>query len=107
MTEAEKKLWERLRAKRFYGLKFRRQHIIDPYITDFCCISKKIIIEVDGGIHSKRRKYDEERDNYLRECGYITLRFPNDRILDNIEMILAIIRESCRLDYDVSKVWDK
>ncbi len=53
-TPAEKKLWEHLRKKQLGGLKFRQQHIIDPYIVDFYCREKKLVIEVDGGTHLKK-----------------------------------------------------
>jgi very-short-patch-repair endonuclease len=55
-TDAENLLWNRLRAKQFNGVKFRRQHPVGNYIVDFICIKEKIIIEVDGGQHTK--EYD-------------------------------------------------
>ena len=51
-TDAERKLWQHLRAGRFDGLKFRRQYPIPPYIADFCCVDKKLVIELDGSQHS-------------------------------------------------------
>ena len=51
MTDAERRLWYRLRAHRFGGVKFKRQVPIGPYIVDFACLSRKLILEIDGGQH--------------------------------------------------------
>lgn len=51
MTEAEDILWKHLRNKKLNGLKFRRQHPLDIFIADFYCHEKKLVIELDGGIH--------------------------------------------------------
>jgi very-short-patch-repair endonuclease len=58
LTEAEKRLWYRLRAHRFYNLKFKRQFPIGPYITDFACVEHSLIIELDGGQHATQTAYD-------------------------------------------------
>lgn len=64
MTAAEIKLWHYLRNKKM-GVKFRRQHIIEFYISDFVALSIKLIIEVDGKIHLKQQAKDEERTRRL------------------------------------------
>ncbi len=90
-TEAENILWEQLRGKNIDGYKFRRQHIIDTYIVDFVCISKKLVVEVDGGYHNKAevKEKDQERDNFLLEnFGYTTLRFTNEEVIGNIDEVL-------------------
>ncbi|WP_338338228.1 endonuclease domain-containing protein, partial [Xanthomonas citri] len=51
MTDAERAVWRCLRSKQLHGLKFRRQHPIPPYIADFCCIERRLIIELDGSQH--------------------------------------------------------
>ena len=56
----ERKLWAHLRAKRFGGFKFRRQHRIGPYFADFCCIARRLIVELDGSQHAEP---DEERQD--------------------------------------------
>jgi very-short-patch-repair endonuclease len=89
-TDAENLLWNRLRAKQLNGLKVRRQHPIGNYIVDFICIKEKIIIEVDGGQHTKEK--DKEREECLEEQGYIVLRFWNNEVLTNIEGVLEAIR---------------
>ena len=70
-TVSEHIMWNYLRARRMLGLKFRRQHPIGPFIVDFICLSKKIIIELDGPIHQGREIYDEKRDYWLESQGFI------------------------------------
>ncbi len=63
-SRAERKVWELLRARRIGGAKFRRQHPIGPYFADFACISRKLVIEVDGEHHAFRiRKGYGRRSN--------------------------------------------
>lgn len=79
MTRAEIILWSRLRSKKIDGYKFRRQQPILDYIVDFYCDELKLIIEVDGEIHSQNEKpkYDFRRDNILKINGYHILRLSN------------------------------
>ncbi|WP_294820029.1 vitamin B12 dependent-methionine synthase activation domain-containing protein [uncultured Flavobacterium sp.] len=97
-TEAEKLLWEQLSGKKLEGYKFRRQHIIGNYITDFICLRERLIIEVDGLIHQLPENItsDLERTEWLEEQGYRVVRFTNDEVifrmnevLDKIETELA------------------
>jgi very-short-patch-repair endonuclease len=88
-TDAENLLWSRLRAKQLKGLKFRRQHPLGKYIVDFICSKEKLIIEVDGGQHTKEK--DKKREEYLKEQGYNVLRFCNNEVLTNIEGVLEVI----------------
>jgi very-short-patch-repair endonuclease len=81
LTDAEHKLWRSLRNRRFLEFKFRRQHPIGPYIADFCCVSKKLVIEVDGGQHVVNRGYDEIRSQWLKSLGYRVIRFWNHEVL--------------------------
>ena len=53
-TDAEEKLWQLIRNRKLSGLKFRRQHPLDKYIADFCCHEKRLVIELDGGIHKSK-----------------------------------------------------
>jgi very-short-patch-repair endonuclease len=66
-TLAEKLLWERLRNRKFNGIKFKRQHSINSFITGFYCYSNRIIIEVDGSIHNDKgiKEYDNSRQVYF------------------------------------------
>ena len=95
MTDAERVLWQRLRANRLNGLHFRRQQVIDGFIVDFYCHAAGVIVEVDGGVHRRQAEYDEERDKVLSARGLHLLRFPNDEVLHNIESVLTRIAEAC------------
>ncbi len=90
-TPAEKKLWAYLRLMREDGIRFRRQHAIGNYITDFCAPRKKIIIELDGSQHLEQEKYDEERTHYLESQGYKVLRFWNNQVMKHIDDVMKEI----------------
>jgi very-short-patch-repair endonuclease len=90
-TEAERKLWRCLRAKRFAGFKFKRQQPIDNYVADFCCMRGRLVIEVDGGQHQEQRAYDDQRTKYLNEQGFRVLRFWNSEVMSNIDSVLQAI----------------
>ena len=92
-TIAESKLWRELRAKRFDGWKFRRQHPCGPYFLDFYCARKKIAIEVDGGHHTSesQSRHDEVRSEYLRSRGIKVLRFWNNDVLQQTAGVLGAI----------------
>ena len=92
-TIAESKLWRELRAKRFAGWKFRRQHPYGPYFLDFYCARKKVAIELDGGGHASeaQSRYDEIRSEYLQERGIRVLRFWNNDVLQQTTAVLLTI----------------
>ncbi len=87
MTDAERKLWQALRAHRFRGVGFRRQAPLGPYIADFVCHALKLVIEVDGGLHSVRQQ-DVARDAWSEGQGYRVLRFWNNDVLGNLEGVM-------------------
>ena len=91
-TEAEKRLWSRLRSKQMHGFKFRRQQQIGNYIADFVCFEKGLIIELDGGQHAIDLKRDKQRDDWLRSEGFEVVRFWNTDVFENIEGVLEAIR---------------
>ncbi len=90
-TEAEKTLWFNLKSKALDS-KFRQQHLIADYIVDFVCLSKKLVIEVDGGIHDNQKEEDEARTKVLTENGFKVIRFNNKEVLNNIDSVLNIIK---------------
>nr|AAK52342.1 unknown [Paraburkholderia sacchari] len=90
MTNAEQLLWRHLRAHRLCGEKFRRQHPIGPYIVDFMHFGARLIIEADGGQHNGSAT-DAVRDTWLRTRGFKVLRFWNDEILSNVDVVLEVI----------------
>jgi len=93
-TDAEAVLWELLRDKKL-GDKFRRQHLIDDFIVDFVCLSKNLVIEVDGGYHNDptQKEYDQQRTLYLNEKGFKVIRFTNEEVLGNTEAVLTKIKD--------------
>lgn len=90
MTDAEERLWFHLRNRRLGGHKFRRQVTIHPYIVDFLCIEKRLIVEADGSQHSEN--VDARRTAFLELQGYRLVRFWNSEILSNTEGVLEAIR---------------
>ncbi len=81
-TDAERRLWSMLRDSRMPVFKFRRQLVIDPYIVDFACLERRLIIEADGGQHADS-DYDSRRDAFLAREGFSVLRFWNNDVLTN------------------------
>jgi len=94
MTPAEKVFWNRVRNKKFQGLKFRRQHPIEYYIADFYCPEKKLVIEIDGKIHDQidKKEQDKNRDAEIKKYDLKILRFKNKEIINNISQALNIIK---------------
>ena len=93
-TDAEGLLWHFLRNKQLGGYKFRRQQPIGPYIADFACLSRKLLVELDGGQHAERCVDDEKRDAFLQERGYRVLRFWNREVSRNCFGVLERIYEA-------------
>ena len=79
MTEAEKFVWARVRREQIGGFKFRRQHPLGPFIVDFVCLERKLVLELDGGQHAEpeRADYDARRSAWLKERGYRVYRIWN------------------------------
>jgi very-short-patch-repair endonuclease len=96
MTEAEVKLWFRLRMHQLADVHFRRQHTIGPYIVDFCAPQEKLVIEVDGGQHLEQEEYDTERTLFLESLGYRVLRFWNHEVLGDIDSVLLAILQALK-----------
>ena len=90
LTDAERKLWHRLRDRRLNGAKFVRQAPIGPYFADFVCRESKLIIELDGSQHIDSA-HDATRDAFLVSQGYSVLRFWNDDVLRAIESVCETI----------------
>ena len=90
-TPQELLLWKELRASRFKGYKFRRQFVIKPYIVDFICLRKRLIIELDGGHHMDNIDYDSKRDTFLRNNDFTVIRFWNNEVDTNLHGVLENI----------------
>jgi 5-methyltetrahydrofolate--homocysteine methyltransferase len=98
-TEAESLLWDVLSNKKLNGYKFRRQHIIGNYITDFICLKTNLIVEVDGSVHQlpENKISDKERTEWLQEEGYRVIRFRNNEVLSNLDKILEEIKQELEI----------
>jgi very-short-patch-repair endonuclease len=91
MTDAERRLWSALRYRQLGGCRFRRQAPLGPYIVDYVCLEKKLIVELDGGQHFIRTKEDAKRTLWLNERGYQVIRFWNHQVFEDFDVILEVI----------------
>jgi len=89
-TDAECKLWYRLRSRSIDGLKFVRQEPIGPYVADFVCRERRLVVEVDGSQHAESKRA-RIRDQWFAEHRYRVLRFWNNDVLTNINAVLEVI----------------
>lgn len=98
-TYAEAILWQSLRGRRLDGLHFRRQHPIDPYTVDFACVSLRLVIELDGGIHNldQQQLDDYHRQKDIEALGWFVLRFPNEQVTGALHTVITTIREQAGL----------
>lgn len=96
-TDAEHLLWQLLRAKRFMNLKFRRQHVIAPYIVDFYCHELGLVIELDGSQHGTDdgKEYDAERTKFLEALDLKVVRYWNHEVLRQTDMVLEDLWQRC------------
>ncbi|MFC7515535.1 endonuclease domain-containing protein [Herbaspirillum sp. GCM10030257] len=94
MTLAEQRLWHAIRGRQLQGHRFRRQHPIGPYIADFACVEKLLLIELDGGQHQDQIEYDLERTTYLNLQGWHVMRFWNNEIFENFDGVLSSIDDT-------------
>ena len=96
-TDAESLMWQLLRNKRFMNLKFRRQHVIAPYIVDFYCHELGLVIELDGSQHGTDDavEYDAERTKFLEALGFKVVRYWNHDVLGNTEVVLEGLWQVC------------
>ena len=90
LTPAETHLWYHLRRRQLARFRFRKQHPIGPYVADFACVERKLIVELDGSQHLDSA-HDETRDAYLRGEGFRVLRFWNDDALLRTDEVLTVV----------------
>jgi len=98
MTPPEARLWVRLRASRFRGLKFRRQHPVGPYILDFYCAAAKLAVEVDGMGHGSDEQvaHDRRRTAWLATQGINVIRLRAEDVRTELAGVLDFIGEAVR-----------
>ena len=94
MTDAERAVWQRLRAGQLNGHKFRRQHPLAGYVVDFVCIESRLLIEIDGGQHAGQVKSDQLRTDQLEKLGYTVIRFWNSDVLTQTDAVLTAILQA-------------
>ncbi len=92
MTDAERKLWYRIRNRQLAGFKFVRQHPIGPYIADFACREADLVVELDGSRHAESQR-DEIRTRELNGHGYDVIRFWNTDVLTNLDGVLETLAD--------------
>lgn len=93
-TRAEVVLWNYLQNRRLMGLKFRRQHSIGRYVTDFFCAEKMLVVEVDGDTHldPEQLQYDRERQAWIESHGIHVVRFTDGQVFEEINQVLDELR---------------
>ncbi len=91
MTDAERRLWLRLRRKQVEGHRFRRQVVLGPYIADFVCLSARVVVEVDGFQHSPEDDYEQRRTAWLEADGFRVLRYGNHDVLARTDDVVEDI----------------
>ncbi len=105
MTDAERKLWAKIRRKQIKEYQFYRQKPIGDYIVDFYCPKAKLVVEIDGSQHlvGETIQYDKIRDDYLSSLGLRVLRFTNTDVLINIKGVIESIDKEIPLSPPLKK----
>ncbi len=107
-TGPERVLWDVLRSRGLAGMKFRRQHPIDPYVVDFYCHDEQLVIELDGDSHDESRfEYDMRRQNKLESIGLTVVRISNDDVLTDMDSVVAAILKAVGRDVETGERWDE
>jgi very-short-patch-repair endonuclease len=92
MTDAELRLWMRLRCDQIDGYRFRRQLPMGPYVVDLVCLKARLVIEVDGGQHAQLVEHDDQRTAWLASRGFKVLRFWNNDVLQETDGVVETVR---------------
>jgi very-short-patch-repair endonuclease len=97
-TDAERRIWARLRNKQLLDSKFRRQHAIGPYFADFVCLEIGLIVELDGGQHNDvdHIEYDAARSEFLAKAGFEVIRFWDNDVMRETDAVISMIAERIR-----------
>ena len=96
-VQAEKIFWNLARNRQLNGYKFKRQVPVGPYIADFVCLERKLIIELDGPFHARRAGYDAKRDLFLERQGFSVLRISNEELAGDASGVVAMILNELKL----------
>ena len=90
MTDGERLLWQKIRSEQL-GVKFRRQHPLGAYITDFACLAPLLIIEIDGSQHLNQQAYDTMRNQFFKSRGFDVMRFAANLPFSDLQAIVEAI----------------
>ena len=101
-TVSEGLLWSVLRARQLCGLKFRRQHPIEPWIVDFACPEKMLVVEIDGGYHDYMVENDLKRQEHLVSMGWKVIRFTDKDVEEDADAVARAIARDLDLEYEFS-----
>ncbi len=93
-ASTEDLFWDHVRNRKLGGHKFRRQFLIEPFIADFVCVGKMLIVELDGPLHADRKDYDSGRDQFLKSKGYEVLRFSSEAFAGDITLVLKTVEHA-------------
>jgi very-short-patch-repair endonuclease len=96
MTEAEQRIWHRLRSRQAEGYRFRRQVPFGRFTADFVCHEAKLIVEIEGGQHDPCSGQETHRTRFLESQGYRVLRFWNNEVLENPDGVQTVIARDLR-----------
>ena len=94
LTGPEFLLWERLKLRLEDGLVFRRQHALGPYVLDFYCFRARLVVEVDGAVHSESAQAakDAAREVWLRGQGLDVYRIPAAEVYRDVDGVADGVR---------------
>jgi very-short-patch-repair endonuclease len=92
-TTSEAALWVKLQNNQL-GVAFRRQYPVGRYIADFAAPSVRLIVEVDGGYHGRRKVADARRDRDLRRLGYTILHLEAELVHSALPQAVERVREA-------------
>ncbi len=101
-TEAERRIWGRLRNRQLFGFKFVRQEQIGPFFADFACREANFIVELDGSQHAGST-YDDQRTEILEERGYRVIRFWNTDVLSHTDDVLQLIADQLAIGPGIAR----
>ncbi len=99
-TKAEKIFWEAVSNRKVENKKFYRQYPIKVsdgeiakfFIADFLCFEKKLVVEIDGGIHESQKEYDALRTKFIERTDKKVIRFKNEDVLNRLDMVIAELK---------------
>jgi very-short-patch-repair endonuclease len=91
-TKSEALMWAALRRNAL-GVNFRRQHVIGPFVADFACVARRLVVEVDGPVHDTQRERDAERQAFIEAQGYSFFRVTAGEVGQELEAVLTRLRD--------------